>query len=322
VASTAKLERQLNLLATLLETRRPLTRAEIRERVEGYPEDDVAYRRAFERDKDELRAMGVAIDLAPIPGRVPADEGYRIPADKHYLRDPGLTADELAALHFAASAVRTEGIEGIEGLRKLGGRPSDAPAGGAPAPTEGVDVAALPVEANLVPLFQGVAEHRAARFSYNETPREVDPYRLDFQRGHWYLSAFDHVRGEERNFRVDRIEGGIELGPQETFTPPATTAPGERLQPWRLGDGPEVVARIAVDADQAAVAVAEAGEDAVAERRDDGSLVLRLDVTNPAGLRTFVVGFLEHAEILEPADLRDSMVEWLEAIETHGRDAG
>src|SRR5687767_2706304 len=101
MGSTAKLERQLNLMATLLETRRPLTRTELRDRVTGYPSDGVAFRRAFERDKDELRKMGIAVVMEPIVGRDPPEDGYRIRRDEHYLRDPGLTGDELAALQFA-----------------------------------------------------------------------------------------------------------------------------------------------------------------------------------------------------------------------------
>jgi proteasome accessory factor B len=311
VASAGKLERQLNLMATLLETRRPLTRSEIRTRVEGYPPDDASFRRAFERDKDELREMGVPLELAPIPGRYPEEEGYRIPPDRHYLRDPGLTPDELAALQFAASAVRVEGLAGAEGLRKLGGQPVDS---GVERPTEGVDVAHIAVDANLVPLFEGVAEHRAAAFVYNGERRNVDPYRLEFLRGHWYLTAFDHARAEERNFRADRIVGDVELGPVATFAPPATNVPGARVQPWRLGGGDALVARVRVDADQAPLAVGDVGPDAVVETAADGSVVIELAVTNVAGFRTFVLGFLEHAEVLSPPPLREAMIEWLQAI--------
>src|SRR5918994_1151489 len=90
--SAAKLERLLNLTALLLETPRPLSAVEIRDRLGVYAAENDAFRRAFERDKDDLRAMGVPLEVQDVPGVVPAVEGYRIPKDRYYLRDPGLTA--------------------------------------------------------------------------------------------------------------------------------------------------------------------------------------------------------------------------------------
>jgi proteasome accessory factor B len=140
--SSEKLERLLNLTAALLETQRPLPAAEIAKRVYGYPEEKSAFRRAFERDKEDLREMGIPIALSEITGSDPPETGYRIPKDEYYLRDPGLEPDELAALHLAASTVRLDGIEGAGGLWKLGGRPAG------PKPTEtGPEVTPIPVEA-------------------------------------------------------------------------------------------------------------------------------------------------------------------------------
>ena len=95
-----KLERLMNLTAALLATERPLSREELHTRVPGYPEETSSYRRAFERDKNELRQMAVPLSVEPVPGTDPPVEGYRIPPDEYYLRDPGLEADELAALGF------------------------------------------------------------------------------------------------------------------------------------------------------------------------------------------------------------------------------
>jgi len=57
-----------------------------------------------------------------------------------------------------------------------------------------------------------------------------------------------------------------------------------------------------------------AGEATVAERRDDGSVVLALPVSNPLAFRSFVLTFLEHAEVLSPPDLRDDLLTWLEQV--------
>ena len=67
-----------------------------------------------------------------------------------------------------------------------------------------------------------------------------------------------------------------------------------------------------VDADQASWACHRAGVDG--ERRPDGSVVLTLQVRDAAALRSFVVEFLEHAEVLDPDWLRDEVKAWLEAL--------
>jgi proteasome accessory factor B len=307
--SSEKLERLLNLTAALLETAKPLSAAEIAQRVYGYPEEKTAFRRTFERDKDDLREMGIPLVLSEITGTDPPEAGYRIPKDQYYLRDPGLEPDELAALHLAASTVRLDGIEGAGGLWKLGGRPATA------ATTDaGPEVTPIPVDKRLVALWDAANERKPVTFTYRGTERTVDPYRLDFQRDHWYVSGYDHLRDDERNFRVDRIEGAVSAGKRHAFERPSTGVPGARVEPWQLGEGPPLVARVLVDAPRAAIAVGEAGNDAIVEQRDDGSVVVEMSVTSFDGFRSFVIGFLEHAEVLDPPELRADIIEWLRAL--------
>jgi proteasome accessory factor B len=308
--STEKLERLLNLTAALLETPRPLSAAEIAKRVYGYPEEKSAFRRAFERDKEDLREMGIPLVLSEITNTDPPEVGYRIPKDQYYLRDPGLDPDELAALQLAASTVRLDGIEGLGGLWKLGG-----PAAGADAaPDTGPEVTPIPVDRRLVVLWDAASERKPVTFTYRGAQRRVDPYRLDFQRDHWYVSGYDHLRGEERNFRVDRIEGEVVAGERHGFERPSTGVPGARVEPWQLGEGEPLLARVLVDAHQAAIAIGEAGAESLVEEHDDGSVVLEMSVTNVDGFRSFVLGFLEHAEVLSPPELREDIVEWLRAL--------
>jgi proteasome accessory factor B len=308
--SAAKLERLLNLTALLLNTARPLSAQEIHERIEAYPEDLSAFRRAFERDKDALRAMGLPLEVAEVPGQAQPVDGYRIPKDRYYLRDPGLTAEELAALRLAASVVRVEGVSAQEGLFKLGGLVGGADDGAG----AGLAVAALPGAPDLGPLFAAIAAQAPVRFTYRGELRTVDPYRLDYQRGRWYLTGFDHLRTAERLYRLDRFESRIEVLPGPRFERPATSVPGGRLESWQLGEGTPIEARILVDAEQAPWAVQHLGPESVVEEHDDGSVVLAMTVTAGDNFRSFVLGFLDHAEVLSPPELRDDVVAWLEAI--------
>ena len=302
--SGQKLERLLNLTALLLDARRPLTAEQIQRQLE-YPEDRVAFRRAFERDKDELRTMGIPLRVERVPGVIPEVDGYRIPREEYALRDPGLTTEELAALHLAASAVQVEGLPAKEGLLKLGGVVTE---GGRDL---GVHVAPLPADANLARLFGAVSSRTSVRLRYHDQERTIDPYRLEFQRGRWYLTGYDHLRDEERNYRLDRIEGDVTLTDDPAFDPPTTTVPGRARGAWELGAEEPVRARVRIDGPQAGWAVQHVGPDHVVQEDSDGSIVVELPVTNRAAFRSFMLSFLEHAEVLEPQELRDELIAWL-----------
>ncbi|HEX2274816.1 MAG TPA: WYL domain-containing protein [Acidimicrobiales bacterium] len=299
-----RLERLINLVAALLEAPRPLTADELRDRVPGYAAERSAFRRAFERDKETLREMGVPVVVEPVDEAQPGAVGYRIPKEAYYLPDPGLAADELAALHLAASAVRLEGADGVEALWKLGGEVAEA----GPAAA----VAALPGQRHQAPLFAAISERRRVAFAYRGKPRTVEPHRLSFRNGHWYLSGTDLGSGDDRSFRLDRIESAVEVGDQAgVFERRAAAAPAP---PWEAGTAEPVEAQLLVDGDQAGWAAGHLGADAVGERRPDGSVVLRVRVTNRDAFRSFVLGFLDHAEVVGPPDLRDEMIAWLEAL--------
>jgi proteasome accessory factor B len=298
-------ERLLNLVAALLDTRRPLTAEELYGQVPGYSGEPASVRRAFERDKDALREMGIPITVELIDTEDTGVAGYRIKPEDYQLPDPGLAADELAALHLAASAVRIEGGHGMEALWKLGGELTGADPGSAP-------VASLPGVDVLAPMFGAVSDRRAVAFDYRGARRTLDPYGLAFRNGHWYVAGRDHDRDDERQFRLDRIDGGVEaVGPPRAFEPVAT---GDQEPPWRMGDEEQVTATLLVDAGQAGWAIGQIGADAIHERRPDGSVVLELPVTNRAAFRSFVLGFLDHAEVIGPPALRGEMVAWLELV--------
>ena len=116
-----RLERLVNLTATLLDTRRPLTLDElVRPRRAALPRGARVAPPAFERDKETLRELGIPIRVETADG-FGSEQAYRIHPDDYYLPELELTEDELAALHVAVTAVRLEGDAGREGLAKLGG---------------------------------------------------------------------------------------------------------------------------------------------------------------------------------------------------------
>lgn len=305
-----KLERLLNLTAALIEAPRPLTAQELRQRIPGFPESDDAFRRGFERDKEDLREMGIPLVVEPITHSDPPQDGYRIRKADYFLRDPGLEPEELAALHLAANAVRLDGVNIGAAIAKLGGAPEDVAGAAIPSPL----VEQLPASPALVSLFDAVGNRRTVTFGYRGDARRLNPFRLDYQRGRWYVTGHDLDRDGERVFRLDRIDGDVTAGPPRAFEKPSTDVPGIRRQAWELGGDATITARLLVDADQAAWAAQTAGEDLVEERRPDGSVVLRLEVGNLDAFLSFALGFLEFAEILDPPELRETMIQRLEAM--------
>ena len=307
--SAQRLSRLLNLYALLTETPRPLTARQIRQQLDvDRDQSDAAFHRSFERDKEELRALGVELRVEEVitDADVP-EQGYFVPRSARSLKVPDLEADEAAALQLAVSLVRLDGADAAPGLWKVG---AVGPEGGG----EREGIAALPAHPQLGPLFNAVAERRTARFGYRDETRVVDPHRLDFARGRWYLLAFDHDRAAERWFRLDRMTGTPVLGPPDAFSPPATDVPGSVPDPWSLPVDEPVTARVAVDAVVAPIVRSLLGDDAVAEEDDEGNIVVELEVSHRDGFRSFVLGFLEHAEVLSPPDLRADVVAWLEAV--------
>ena len=300
----AKIERLLTLMNALLGAPRPVRASELRQRVPGYPEDDASFKRAFERDKDELRDMGVPLLVENVPGTDPPVAGYRIRRQDYELRDPGLEPDELEALNLAAAVIGSDGALGQRALFKLGGAaPSDAPA------------AEIPADPDLVAAFTGVAERRAVRFRYHDVDRLVNPYRLEFLRGRWYLNGFDHLRGEERWYRMSRVEGGVAVdATPASFQRPVEAVPGLRLDPWVLGGHTDpVVAEVWFDPAVAAAVRAEVGESQVVRDDADG-LVVSLVVTNREGFRAWLLSFLDRAELRSPPELRAELVAWLTEV--------
>ncbi|HEX4490460.1 MAG TPA: WYL domain-containing protein [Acidimicrobiia bacterium] len=297
-AGPSRVERILNLLACLLDTARPLTRDELVEQVTGYPPEPVAYRRAFERDKETLRAMGVPLVVVNLPS---GEQGYRVPPDEYFLPDLDLTDEETAALHVAVSAVLLGNRAGQGALMKLGGATDEASA----------PIGTLPLEPALPLLFEAFRRHCPVTFEYRGDTRTVEPWGLAARRGHWYLVGHDRTRGAMRTFRADRLGDDISVGEPESFVVPDDFSPDQSLdnEPWQYGDDAPVTARVLVDAGHADDVVARA--DRVVETRADGSVVVELEVVNVPAFRSFVLGLLDHGEVLEPEALRADLLAYL-----------
>jgi proteasome accessory factor B len=308
---TDPLERLTNLVALLLETRRPLTLEEITHELRGqYPARDPARRTAFERDKRQLRDEGVPLEQTVLSGDRAGATGYWIDRSRYALPDLGLTDDETRALQLAVATVHLGEDWGGDALLKIGRPELDS------GPGERPIVAALASSPDLPQLFAANSERATVAFGYRGRPRRLDPYGLLARSGFWYVMGFDHDASEVRTYRVDRIEGPVVPGPGGAFEIPAGFDPADTFpaDAKMVGEGEVVSARVWISAAQAPTVVRELGEAAVAERRPGGDLVVTVPYANRWALRAWVMGLVDDAEILEPEDLRAEMVRWLEEL--------
>ena len=163
-----RLERLTNLIAVLLDTRKPLVLEEIVEKVPGYPPERESYRRQFERDKATLREVGIPISLEAVHA-FEQEMGYRIRRADYQLPPLDLTDEERLALHLAVTAVRLEGDDGgraKDALQKLG-----ALEGSGVAP-----LAALPTVPAMPFLFDAMRRRAPVTFGYRGETRHLHPY--------------------------------------------------------------------------------------------------------------------------------------------------
>ena len=314
-AGQQKLRRLVSLTLLLLKSKRPLSAEEIRDQLddEGYADDlsDAAFRRTFERDKSALLAMDVPIEVGKWEFGDPAVDHYWIDPNRYAELDLRFGPDELAALNLAAAHIRVQGPSRAQiktGIANTGDAHQSAA-------ESGEIVGELPFNETISGLASANAKKRSVRFEYRtargqSSSRHVEPWRLAFTRGHWYLEGWDRHRQAQRLFRVDRITTPLTEGSKATMPTGSGRDLGD-LKPWSYSDAPEVTARIKVDASHSAWAAHCAGVQP--EVQPDGSSVLTMSVRDFDGLRGFVIGLLDHAEILEPAEFRDAMVDWLEA---------
>ncbi|MGI9579071.1 MAG: helix-turn-helix transcriptional regulator, partial [Microthrixaceae bacterium] len=263
-----KFTRLLTLVALLEQREQPQTFEEIKEELgpDAYPQrNPESARRSFERDKDDLLAMGVPLRADPMWDD-PSNTGYTITRERSRVADPGFTPAEMAALRMAATALalREDGVSELadasDGLRKYGGMaaPSAEAAG-----TGEATVAEIRLDSNITEVFGAVVERRRIAFAYNDRTRQVTPLQLSSISGNWYLNCHDHEAGQSRTYRLDRIEGSVISAVDESGAAPAgearvveTQSGTNRFRPWEFGDGDAQLVRVRLDAPAASVALA------------------------------------------------------------------
>jgi proteasome accessory factor B len=322
--ATSKVERLVNLVIALLSTRGYITAEKIRSSVAGYSESPSAeaFSRMFERDKNELRDLGIPLEVGRVSALDPT-EGYRINRDAYSLPPVELTPDEAAAVAVAIQLWESpELITATQGallkLRAAGvDVDPDAPVAiASPAGVPGLRGS----EDVLGILLSAIDSRQAVQFPHRPsraapyTTRSVEPWGVVTEKGRWYLVGHDRDRNATRTFRLSRIGAEvIPIGPAGAVTVPddvdlrkivaetvAETPTGGQARVW-VADG-------------RATALRRAGRSTAARRLAgrDGE-VIELDIGSTDRLARDITGYGADAVVLEPQSLRDDVLARLRA---------
>jgi predicted DNA-binding transcriptional regulator YafY len=313
--SAKKTERLLNLVICLLHTRRFLSVQEIREAVPGYDSgSEEAFRRMFERDKEELRDLGIPLETGSDVAAHDDEIGYRIARRDYELPPISLEPDEAAALGLAARLWQSAPLAGATGSALLKLRAAGVEAAESSGALE-------PRVGSAEPAFEGclaaVTDARALRFSYRASgrpapeERHVEPWGVVWWHGRWYVVGHDVARDDVRVFRLSRIVGDAEpAGEAGTVkVPPDTDLRG--LVARMAGEEPRATATARV---RAGAAYALRREALATEPDREGWDLVQLGYSDPERFAERVAGYGADVVVVEPREARDAVVRRLKAL--------
>lgn len=309
-----KSERIVNLTICLLSAPRFLPKQQIREVVEGYRDlSDAAFERTFERDKDELRALGVPVETGHNEALFDDEPGYRIRRSDFEFPPVEFTPAEATALGAAArvwqqASVAEQTVSALAKLRAAGVEP-DTDRLAALEPSVSAREPAFDT------IWTATLQRRRVRFQYRggAQERELEPWSVTWRKGSWYVLGHDRTRDEPRMFKMSRITSTPQLdAARGSYTVPDVdlAALARTLEP----SGPDSTAVLAVR-DGHAPTLTRRGEP------------VDVTVPLPAGYRAWRVPYASRGDVVgevcaagpdvlvvEPAELRAQVVEALEAV--------
>jgi proteasome accessory factor B len=306
-----KTERLLNLVICLLYTRKPLSKAKIRDAVPQYgtSASDEAFDRMFERDKDELRDLGIPLVTEPFDVYFDDEPGYRIDRREYALPEISFAADELAVVGLASRAWTQASLAGpaAQALRKL-------EAAGVERDDSSL-IGIVPRVRTVEPAFEAlkdaVRKLTPVTFTYRTAStgevatRHVQPWAIAYWHGHWYLTAFDTDRNASRVFRLGRIEGDVVVeGKPAAYEVPENHQPKEMISTVAVERDPQQAAlRVRVGAGHSLRRQASAIEPV-----DDRWSLIATDFSDTEAFAEEIASFGPDVVVESPAELREAVI--------------
>jgi proteasome accessory factor B len=328
-------ERLFSLVLALLATETGLTKNEILSTVQGYRQryksggDNANLERQFERDKDDIRELGVPLETVDSPGDAGNNQTlrYRIPRGAYELpHDLSFSSDETTLLNLAAMVWREGSLSGesrraLLKLRSLGVAADEPVIGYAPR--------VRLRDPAFDPLNTALERHLIVRFPYlkpgedEAREREVLPLALVQYQGRWHLSAEEtdfgtQKTGEHKMFLLRRIVGSVVAG-KTANAPEGDQAALALASLEEIWESSVAEVEVVCDTDAATRLANRRGTEEVSVDPDGSTRRLRLHFVDKAILADELAGFGPEVIVLSPPELRDAVVERLQRTE---RDHG
>jgi proteasome accessory factor B len=320
--SKRKTERLLGLVVCLLSTRRYLSADQIRAAVPGYPEQDDLFKRMFERDKEDLRELGVPLETG-LNHPFDDDPGYRIRQQAYELPELRLEADEAAVLGLAARVWRRAELAGAAAGALLKLRAAGIDAGGLDGSdddpsAQGIEPRLGTPEAAFGPLWEAVRDRRPVTFSYRAAGRsdpqrrELEPWGVVNRHGRWYVAGQDRGRDATRVFRLGRIAGPVKFcGPAGSVTVPDGTDVRELVSDWDSEPERTAVLRVRTGA---GVGLRRHAVSVRADGTETGWDLVTTHFTDVGWFADYAAWFGPDVVVLDPPDLREAVIRRLKGV--------
>ena len=307
-----KTERLVNLTIALLATKRYLTKSEIFRTVDGYEGTPESKERMFERDKDDLRNLGIVIEVGTFDPLFEDESGYRIKPENYQFQLGDLDSKDIALLSLAAEAWRGAALDSsaLSALVKLHaiGIETDAEALPDLAP------AIISKDTNLASAISAITSRTVISFSYlseslQEESRVLEPYAVASRYGHWYLFGMDLDRKDLRSFRLDRVLGSLSTkGRAGSYEIPKTFSVESHLLETRT----QQIAQLYLRSGRALALRARSTEIAD-EKAPVGWDRVKIQYQDQERMAEEILWYAEDVVVLEPDFLRNSIIESLQA---------
>jgi proteasome accessory factor B len=314
-----KTERQLNLVICLLAARRFLTREKIRDSVEGYQGlSDAAFQRMFERDKDDLRELGIPIETGSNDTYFDDEQGYRILPGDFELPPMEFTQAEQVVLGIAAHVFDGAALssQASSALGKLQAAGVELSSSGFVQPRLGGDDASVGV------VWEAIAARRRIRFDYRSPglTRLVEAWGVLVRRGVWYVYGLDVDKREPRMFRLSRVAGDVTaLEPADSYELPdrsVVEAAAASLEPAAVTD----IAHLAIRG-TAAPALRRRGS-VVAAPAPEGYVVHAVPYGSVQEIADQAAASAPDVVVLGPDEVRDATLSRLRAVASRALSTG
>ena len=229
-----KSERLVNLTIALLATGRWITKSEIYENIEGYSGEPDAKERMFERDKEELRNLGIDIEVGTFDPLFEDEVGYRIRPENYRIQISELTPQQLALISSATQSWRGAILDSkaSAGLTKLKALGIESDVDGIPMNPHQLRNS----DTNLAKVIDALALRKTISFDYRASDntdenRALEPYGVGTKNGFWYVAGNDLERRAVRLFRLDRVVSEVkEQGRGASYEIPEDFSMHDQLQ--------------------------------------------------------------------------------------------